>query len=300
MTAEKFPYTFFCPPGLADQCNSGFSYGPESATQSRERQRIAVVVRELTAYFDAKFAQLEAKVDLATLGLITIANRELESIQIGVQQEQQADARLSPDQTCKSSVPKKAPVTKLVEDSLPQQDIRTHNRLAIVEDGAAQRQLSCVHFDISDEISTTTETEGVLSVEDLSTSNEVKLVGDWRPLPAMDWRALPAMDVKHDEIQQTHHEVSAQIVVEVPEILAAEIDKFIAIVSKNIETIPSGETRSDLVQHCDKLQQAVRKQIVGSPDSVRTLLNVHCCGLMDSRDVLIKKFQQALSDIQNA
>ena len=78
------------------------------------------------------------------------------------------------------------------------------------------------------------------------------------------------VDVKHDEIQQTHHEVSAQIEVEVPEILAAEIDKFIAIVSKNIETIPSGETRSDLVQHCDKLQRAVRKQIVGSPDSVRT------------------------------
>ena len=192
MTAEKFPYTFFCPPGLADQCNSGFSYGPESATQSRERRRIAVVVRELTAYFDAKFAQLEAKVDLATLGLITIANRELESIKIGVQQEQQADARFSPDQTCKLSVPKKDPVTKLVEESLPQQDIRTQNRLAIVEDGAAQRQLSCSHFDISDGISTTTGTEDVLSVEDFSTSNGEKLVGDWRALPAMDWSYLHA------------------------------------------------------------------------------------------------------------
>ena len=86
-----------CPPSISNCCNKGFASEPESATHSRERRRVAVVVRELTAYLYAKFEQLEAKVDIATLGLVAIANRELETFLVDGRQEKQPDSEPSPE-----------------------------------------------------------------------------------------------------------------------------------------------------------------------------------------------------------
>ena len=50
---------------------------PESSTRSRERCRVALVIREVTTHLDNKFDELAAKINIATAGLVTIANREL-------------------------------------------------------------------------------------------------------------------------------------------------------------------------------------------------------------------------------
>ena len=64
----------FSPPGL--QTHASHSE-PESATHSRERRRVAMIVREMTAYIDSRFNELSDKLDLATAGLAMFANREL-------------------------------------------------------------------------------------------------------------------------------------------------------------------------------------------------------------------------------
>ena len=67
-------------PGLTHSDYSGRHSEPESATHSRERRRVAVIVRELTSYIDERFNQLSSKLDIATAGLVAIANKELRNI----------------------------------------------------------------------------------------------------------------------------------------------------------------------------------------------------------------------------
>ena len=68
------------PPGLLAEHDRVPSSEPESATHSRERRRVALIVRELSTHLDAKFAELGAKIDMATAGLVAIANRELATL----------------------------------------------------------------------------------------------------------------------------------------------------------------------------------------------------------------------------
>ena len=60
------------PPGLCDS-----DPVPETATRSRERRRVALVIREITACFQERFDRLKAKLDMATNGLVLVANQEL-------------------------------------------------------------------------------------------------------------------------------------------------------------------------------------------------------------------------------
>ena len=60
------------PPGFCDS-----DPVPETATRSRERRRVALVIREITACFQEFFDRLEAKLDMATNGLVLVANQEL-------------------------------------------------------------------------------------------------------------------------------------------------------------------------------------------------------------------------------
>ena len=103
------------PPGVPYKLHRGFhsdpeyttQYGratsePESATQSRERRRVALVIRELSTHFDTKFDELAAKIDVATAGLVAIANRELAALMTNMNQP---DAELSPDRVSQQVCP---------------------------------------------------------------------------------------------------------------------------------------------------------------------------------------------------
>ena len=62
------------PPGLMQR---GFYGVLESATHARERRRVTVIVRELTRHIDQRFDELSSKLDLASSGLIAIADQAL-------------------------------------------------------------------------------------------------------------------------------------------------------------------------------------------------------------------------------
>ena len=77
------------PPGLCDPFKQHSE--PETATHFRERRRVALVVRELTQYFDKKLSE---KIDVAIIALVTIANQQLFSLNDA---HKQPDEELSPE-----------------------------------------------------------------------------------------------------------------------------------------------------------------------------------------------------------
>ena len=153
-------------------------------------------------------------------------------------------------------------------------------------------------------------------VEENKQNEVLSLSGDWRSIPATAWskiyhafpkysyesnehsrNCIDVVGVEHDKIEQPQSTDNAEVVVKVPAALSGEIDKFIAIVSRNIQTIPAGSVRSELIEHSVQLKQAARKQIAGPPATVRSLLSNHCNELMDSRDCFVGKFLKALSGL---
>ena len=100
-----------CPRGLDHDIHEAHNSSPETATRSRERRRVALVVRELTSYLDERFNELNNKLDVATAGLVTIANKELSAIPSDIYQP---DAEKSPEkQLAPSTRPSHQPVVPL-------------------------------------------------------------------------------------------------------------------------------------------------------------------------------------------
>ena len=164
-----------CPLGLEEARNRGCHSEPESVTHSRERRRVAIIVRELTTYIEEKLDNLAAKLDMATAGLVAIANRQLNELE---SEDGELDAGCA-STLCKSSMGSHHPLFFDIGDSSTPPN-----------DSDLEPKLECKPLSTTQDVGVQFMGIGcdarwasLLSLEDLDfTSDVLDCHGKWEPL----------------------------------------------------------------------------------------------------------------------